>query len=96
MFCSVLIRRLKEGVSFEDFGRAWEPEEGLLGLRCGCITPGAPATSGSKVAPPARAQVTPPWGSVLVLRDQLDQGLHGLFCIVPLGPDHYLLAMLCP
>ena len=31
MFCSVLIRRLKEGVSFEDFSRAWEPEEGHFG-----------------------------------------------------------------
>lgn len=28
MFCSVLIRRLKEDVSFEDFRKAWRPEEG--------------------------------------------------------------------
>ena len=32
MFCSVLIRRLKEGVSFEDFRKAWEPEAGHFGL----------------------------------------------------------------
>ncbi len=31
MFCSVLIRRLKEGVSFEDFRKAWEPAEGHFG-----------------------------------------------------------------
>ena len=32
MFCSVLVRRLKEGVSFEDFRKAWEPEAGHFGL----------------------------------------------------------------
>jgi hypothetical protein len=32
VFCSVLIRRLKEGVSFEDFRKAWEPEAGHFGL----------------------------------------------------------------
>lgn len=31
MFCSVLIRRLKEGASFEDFRGAWEPEAGHFG-----------------------------------------------------------------
>ena len=31
MFCSVLIRRLKEDVSFEDFRKAWKPEEGHFG-----------------------------------------------------------------
>ena len=31
MFCSVLIRRLKEGASFEDFRKAWEPEPGYFG-----------------------------------------------------------------
>ena len=31
MFCTVLIRRLKEGVSFEDFRKAWEPEVGHFG-----------------------------------------------------------------
>src|SRR5919202_3840869 len=30
---------------------------------------------------------------VLVFRDELDQGLHGLFRIVSLGPDHYLVAL---
>lgn len=32
MFCSVLVRRLKEGVSLEDFRKAWEPEAGHFGL----------------------------------------------------------------
>ena len=31
MFCAVLIRRLKEGASFEDFRKAWEPEPGHFG-----------------------------------------------------------------
>ena len=31
MFCSVLIRRLKEGASFEDFRKAWEPQPGHFG-----------------------------------------------------------------
>ena len=31
MFCAVLIRRLKEGASFEDFREAWEPEPGHFG-----------------------------------------------------------------
>ena len=31
MFCAVLIRRLKEGVSFEDFREAWEAEPGHFG-----------------------------------------------------------------
>ena len=31
MFCAVLIRRLKEGVSFEEFRKAWEPEPGHFG-----------------------------------------------------------------
>ncbi|MBV9452515.1 MAG: hypothetical protein JOZ19_00095 [Rubrobacter sp.] len=33
MFCSVLIRRLKEGASFEDFRKAWEPEPGHFGTQ---------------------------------------------------------------
>jgi len=31
VFCAVLIRRLKEGASFEDFRKAWEPEPGHFG-----------------------------------------------------------------
>lgn len=31
MFYSVLIRRLKEDVTFEDFRKAWRPEEGHFG-----------------------------------------------------------------
>jgi len=31
VFCTVLIRRLKEGASFEDFRKAWEPEPGHFG-----------------------------------------------------------------
>src|ERR687890_770817 len=34
-----------------------------------------------------------PCYSVLVLRDELDQGLHSLFRVA-FGPDHYLLALL--
>ncbi len=29
MLCAVLVRRLREGVSFEEFRRAWEPDEGF-------------------------------------------------------------------
>jgi hypothetical protein len=35
VFYIVLIRRLKEGASFEDFHKAWEPEQGISGDRCG-------------------------------------------------------------
>jgi hypothetical protein len=31
VFCAVLIRRLREDASFEDFRRAWEPEPGHFG-----------------------------------------------------------------
>jgi hypothetical protein len=31
VFCAVLIRRLKEGASFEDFRKAWEPQPGHFG-----------------------------------------------------------------
>jgi hypothetical protein len=29
MVCAVLIRRLRDGVSFEDFRAAWEPDQGF-------------------------------------------------------------------
>lgn len=29
MVCAVLVRRLREGVTFEEFRRAWEPEQGF-------------------------------------------------------------------
>jgi hypothetical protein len=32
VFCSVLLRRIKEGVSFENFRKAWEPEAGHFRL----------------------------------------------------------------
>src|SRR5215207_564133 len=35
-----------------------------------------------------------PNSSVLVLRDQLDQGLHGFLCVISLSPDHYLVTLL--
>lgn len=29
MLCSILVRRLKEGVSYDDFHRAWFPDKGF-------------------------------------------------------------------
>jgi hypothetical protein len=29
MLCAILVRRLKEGVSYEDFHRAWLPDQGF-------------------------------------------------------------------
>jgi hypothetical protein len=29
MLCSILVRRLKEGASYEDFHRAWFPDQGF-------------------------------------------------------------------
>ncbi len=29
MLCSILVRRLKEGATYEDFHRAWFPEHGF-------------------------------------------------------------------
>src|SRR3712207_4337320 len=47
------------------------------------------------ILPLTSASTRHPSSLVLVLAYQLDQGIHGLFRILSLGPDHYLIAFFC-